>query len=75
MNFFSPSKSALVAKSESISPKKNWAKTSKIINFSNSPYRSQIVEEDSAQSSLVYKMIENQIGSEEQYQNVLIRNK
>lgn len=53
MKFFSPSKSVSMTKNQSASSKNNQAKTSKILNFSNSPYRSQIIEEDSAQISLV----------------------
>lgn len=53
-------------------------KSSKVFSssiFSNSSFKTNSDQNESAESSLVVKLIENQISSEEQYQNLLIQNK
>lgn len=43
--------------------------------MSNSSHKRKSDKNESAESSLIVKLIENQISSEEQYQNLLIQNK
>ncbi|MDD2839979.1 MAG: hypothetical protein PHY80_02510 [Rickettsiales bacterium] len=58
-----PVKSSIYKTSESISPKKNGSKVFKSIIMSNSSYKQKIEQKESAESSLIIKLIENQISS------------
>lgn len=58
-----PVKSSIYKTSESISPKKNGSKVFKNIIMSNSSYKQKTEQNESAESSLIMKLIENQISS------------
>lgn len=58
-----PVKSSLYKTSESISPKKNGSKMFKSTIMSNSSHKQKLDQNESAESSLIVKLIENQISS------------